>query len=134
MPHMSKTGLFVLHEGVGSTIFTSQVLEHALSMDRVGVRFTILTFETFQKARKISEKNLQLIPDKYKSVKVILKLGMNIYLPFSTFSAEVALHLVEGRLAWSMTTVATHVLGSLAMTLLGIWTVSLVRAWHILES
>ena len=47
---------------------------------------------------------------------------------FSTFSAEVALHLVEGRLAWSMATVASHVLGSVAMTLLGMWTVSLVRA------
>lgn len=47
---------------------------------------------------------------------------------FSTFSAEVVVQLMAGRLAWALTTIAVHVLGSVAMTLLGIGTVSLLRA------
>ncbi|MDE1989933.1 MAG: fluoride efflux transporter CrcB [Betaproteobacteria bacterium] len=47
---------------------------------------------------------------------------------FSTFSAEVMSLLQEGRLAWAMTGIATHVTGSLAMTLAGIAT------WHLLKS
>ncbi len=47
---------------------------------------------------------------------------------FSTFSAEVMSLLQEGRLAWAMTGIATHVAGSLAMTLAGIAT------WHLLKS
>lgn len=100
---MSKAGLFVLHEGVGSTIFTSQVLEHVLNMNRRGIRLEILTFETFRKARKISEKNLQFIAEKYKSVKVDLKTGMNIYFPFSTVINAITLarYLVRHRTEYS---------------------------------
>src|SRR5262245_49322591 len=36
---------------------------------------------------------------------------------FSTFSAEVVAALQQGRLGWAATTVAVHVLGSLALTL-----------------
>ena len=38
---------------------------------------------------------------------------------FSTFSAEVTTLLQAGRLGWAGAAIATHVLGSLAMTLLG---------------
>ncbi len=38
---------------------------------------------------------------------------------FSTFSAEVTTLLQAGRLGWAGAVIATHVLGSLAMTLLG---------------
>ena len=44
---------------------------------------------------------------------------------FSTFSAEVVTALQAGRLGWAATTVATHVLGSLALTLLGLATPAL---------
>jgi CrcB protein len=47
---------------------------------------------------------------------------------FSTFSAEVVSQLTEGRWNWAMAAIATHVLGSLCMTLLGIGTVSLLRS------
>ncbi len=47
---------------------------------------------------------------------------------FSTFSAEVVGQLMAGRITWALTTIAVHVLGSVAMTLLGIGTVSLFRA------
>lgn len=43
---------------------------------------------------------------------------------FSTFSAEVTTLLREGQLGWAGATVAVHVLGSLAMTLLGMATVA----------
>ena len=46
---------------------------------------------------------------------------------FSTFSAEVVHNLTQGRVAWALATVASHVAGSVAMTLLGIGTVALLR-------
>jgi CrcB protein len=47
---------------------------------------------------------------------------------FSTFSAEVVTALLDGRGLWALSTVATHVLGSVAMTLFGVGTVRLVRS------
>jgi len=46
---------------------------------------------------------------------------------FSTFSAEVVGHLTEGRIAWALGIAAIHVLGSVALTLLGLGTVALLR-------
>ncbi len=46
---------------------------------------------------------------------------------FSSFSAEVVAQWLAGQTAWAMAMVALHVLGSLAMTLLGMATVALVR-------
>lgn len=46
---------------------------------------------------------------------------------FSTFSVEVVTNLMEARLNWAFTIVAAHLLGSIAMTLLGIGTVRLFR-------
>lgn len=47
---------------------------------------------------------------------------------FSTFSAEVSTLLQQGRLLWAGLAVTTHVLGSLAMTLLGLASVALFRS------
>jgi len=52
---------------------------------------------------------------------------------FSTFSAEIALLLREGRALWSLVAVATHVVGSVAMTFAGIATVVLVRNHGFLQ-
>ena len=46
---------------------------------------------------------------------------------FSTFSAEVVAQLMAGRLTWALATILIHVLGSIAMTLLGIGTMSFFR-------
>jgi fluoride exporter len=46
---------------------------------------------------------------------------------FSTFSAEVTHLLQQGRLGWAGVVIATHVLGSLAMTLLGLASATLLR-------
>ncbi len=45
---------------------------------------------------------------------------------FSTFSAEVVIALQQGRLGWAAATIGSHVLGSLALTLLGLATPSLL--------
>lgn len=45
---------------------------------------------------------------------------------FSTFSAEVVIALQQGRLGWAAATIGSHVLGSLALTLLGVATPSLL--------
>jgi fluoride exporter len=46
---------------------------------------------------------------------------------FSTFSAEVVTALQQGRTGWALATAATHLLGSVAMTLLGLATPLLWR-------
>lgn len=46
---------------------------------------------------------------------------------FSTFSAEVTTLMQQGRLVWAGLAISAHVLGSLAMTLLGLATVGLLR-------
>jgi len=43
---------------------------------------------------------------------------------FSTFSAEVTVLIQEGRMLWAFGAISAHVLGSLAMTMLGLATVS----------
>lgn len=46
---------------------------------------------------------------------------------FSTFSAKVVTNLLGARLNWAFATIAAHLVGSVAMTLLGIGTVQLFR-------
>lgn len=46
---------------------------------------------------------------------------------FSTFSAEVATLIQQGRLEWAGAAIALHVIGSLSMTFLGLATVSLFK-------
>lgn len=47
---------------------------------------------------------------------------------FSTFSAEIANFLQEGRIALGLTTIAIHVIGSVLMTFLGILSYQFLRA------
>jgi fluoride exporter len=47
---------------------------------------------------------------------------------FSTFSAEVVTQLQQGHAAWALATAFTHMLGSFALTALGIATVAWLRA------
>lgn len=46
---------------------------------------------------------------------------------FSTFSAEVVTALLDARWAWGLATIAAHVCGSIALTLLGVATVRAVQ-------
>ncbi|MEB0041221.1 MULTISPECIES: fluoride efflux transporter CrcB [unclassified Pseudomonas] len=45
---------------------------------------------------------------------------------FSTFSAETIILIQQGRLLWALSSIAVHVLGSLAMTALGLLTFQLI--------
>lgn len=47
---------------------------------------------------------------------------------FSTFSAEVMAHLEAGRLGWGLAVAGVHLVGSLALTALGLATVRLLTA------
>ena len=47
---------------------------------------------------------------------------------FSTFSAEVVTQLQQGHTAWALATAGAHLLGSFALTALGIATVACLRA------
>lgn len=47
---------------------------------------------------------------------------------FSAFSGEVVLLLQAGKTAWALATIAAHVVGSLLMTMLGLLTVTWMRA------
>lgn len=47
---------------------------------------------------------------------------------FSTFSAELAFLIQQGRMAWAFANIAIHVGGSLAMTFLGIASYSLIKS------
>lgn len=46
---------------------------------------------------------------------------------FSTFSAEVFTLLSRGQVAWAITAAGAHLLGSLAMTGLGVWSFQLFK-------
>jgi CrcB protein len=46
---------------------------------------------------------------------------------FSTFSAEAVTLLSRGQYSWAATHISTHLLGSLAMTMLGIFTVNFLK-------
>jgi CrcB protein len=47
---------------------------------------------------------------------------------FSTFSAEVTTALLEGDALWALWTIAAHVIGSVVMTVLGVFSVRGLRA------
>jgi CrcB protein len=46
---------------------------------------------------------------------------------FSTFSAETVTLLLRAQYGWTATIIGAHVMGSLAMTIFGIWTVKLLK-------
>ncbi len=48
---------------------------------------------------------------------------------FSTFSAEVVTALLAGQGVWALSTIASHVIGSVVMTLLGVFTVRGLRSF-----
>lgn len=78
--HPTKA-LFLLHEGIGATIFNSQVAEHVEDMKKKNVVFDILTFETWNKSWNSSNCNLEKFEKAYPETTLVLKKGVNIFLP-----------------------------------------------------
>jgi hypothetical protein len=79
----TKRCLFVLHEGIGSTIFNSQVLEHSKGLIKNSIECDILAFDTLNKTWKVSNVNLGKAKISNPDINIILKKGVNIYYPFS---------------------------------------------------
>lgn len=48
---------------------------------------------------------------------------------FSSFSGEVVERLLANQLGWAVVAMLTHLVGSLGMTWLGLWTVGAHRLW-----
>lgn len=48
---------------------------------------------------------------------------------FSTFSAELAVLLQEGRVSWALATIGAHVVGSLLMSFAGMATLYWAKGW-----
>lgn len=48
---------------------------------------------------------------------------------FSSFSGEVVERLLANQLGWAIVAMLTHLVGSLCMTWLGLWTVGAHRLW-----
>ena len=76
-------GLFILHEGISSTIFNSQVLEHAIGMKEFGIEFDILAYDTLEKTWKLSNNNLLKFKKTNSQINIVLKKAINIYYPFA---------------------------------------------------
>jgi hypothetical protein len=75
--------LFVLHEGIGSTIFNSQVLEHSIGMKNYEFDIDILSYNTFSKSWNLSKANHSYINQTLPNIKLFLFKALNIYNPFS---------------------------------------------------
>jgi len=77
-------GLFLLHEGVPSSIFESQVLLHCEECYRCGVNFDILTYELFSKSWQKSVENKARFEKEGYSVTIFLKKGLIQYFPLAS--------------------------------------------------
>ena len=75
-------GLFILHEGINSTIFNSQVLEHVSKMNDKGFDFEILSFNTEPELWKTSTENKEKLHYTNPGIKIHLIKSINIYYPF----------------------------------------------------
>ena len=64
--------LFITHEGIGNSIFRSQVMEHCESMSGYVYDFDILTYNTFKKTWRTSLSNYKNYESSFKT-KMILK-------------------------------------------------------------
>lgn len=77
-----KRGLFILHEGIGNSIFTTQVLEHVKYMKKHSIEIDILTFETLKKQRHITLNNYNRIKKDSPEITIFLKKGINQFFIF----------------------------------------------------
>ena len=77
-----KKILFLMHEGVGATIFQSQVAVHALEMKRHGYDVEVWTYETSLKSFESSRRNVESFK-RLGTLKIRLLRGVYVFLPFS---------------------------------------------------
>lgn len=91
-------GLFLSHDGIGSSIFESQVATHVVEMSQRGVILDLLVYEVFRKAFALSEKNAAIISAKYPAVNITLMSAVNVYLPLAAmFNAFIFMFFIIKR-------------------------------------
>jgi len=78
-----KKGLFILHEGINSTIFNSQVLEHVSKMNDKDFDFEILSFNTEPELWITSIENKEKLHYTNPGINIHLIKSINIYYPFA---------------------------------------------------
>lgn len=76
-------GVFVLFEGVGSTIFASQVSRHVHDMRRAGINMRVLALEPNRKNMEQSRKNIATLKETDPELDVVLYRCISLFLPFS---------------------------------------------------
>ena len=74
-------GLFVLFEGINSTIFNSQVIEHISKLDEYD--FEVLSFNTESPLWKTSLDNKKKLLKTHRNIKIHLVKSINIFYPFA---------------------------------------------------
>ena len=72
-------GLFILHEGISSTIFNSQVIEHILQLNNSDYEFDILSFNTEYKIWNSSLENRENLISLYPNLNIHLIKSINIF-------------------------------------------------------
>ena len=87
----TKRGLFILHEGINSTIFNSQVLEHVLALKKKGIHFDILSFNIENRIWKKSISNKEKIKEKFPFINIYLLKSINIFYPFAFIIHSISL-------------------------------------------
>jgi hypothetical protein len=80
---IKSKGLFILHEGIGSTIFNSQVVEHVSQLNKIDYEFDILSFNTDNKVWQRSKENRDKIISQNPALKIYLIKSINIFYPFA---------------------------------------------------
>ena len=89
--------LFLMHEGVESTIFQSQVAVHALEMKKLGYEIEIWTFETTLKSLESSQQNVDHA-EELSTCRVRILRGVYVFVPFSDLINSIILWF---HLRWS---------------------------------
>ena len=80
---LKRKGLFILHEGINTTIFNSQVLEHVSKMSQHNFDFEILSFNTEPELWITSLENKEKLLNTNPRINIHLIKSINIFYPFA---------------------------------------------------
>lgn len=84
--------LYLTHEGIPSSIFRSQVIEHCSHLEKSGVRFDILVYNGYPRLRTVSKRNR----NRYSGLisgRIILKSGLPVLMFFAPIYYMISLIL-----------------------------------------
>lgn len=76
-------GVFILHEGIPSSIFDSQVIGHISEMKKIGIDIDVLSFNTENKILNTSLENKKILNKIFPNIKIHLIKSINIFYPLA---------------------------------------------------